>query len=99
MSGYSGHWGPDTLDSEKLTDEEQLPKDSEYMTEYSGCLCPDIPDQDPDTPGLAVDFTRKLFIMVGLILIVFVDSLKHNCHVNTCRSKYVLIVRCSCTQF
>jgi hypothetical protein len=66
ISGYSGHWGSDTLDSENFTDGEQLPEDSRYISGYSGRLCPDIPDQDTITPGLARDFTRRLFIMVRL---------------------------------
>jgi hypothetical protein len=70
MSGYSRYWGPDTSDSEKFTDGEQLSGDSGYMSGYSGHLCLDIPDQYPDTLGSAGDFTRKLFIVVGLILIV-----------------------------
>jgi hypothetical protein len=69
------------------------------MFGYSGALCPDIPDHDPDTPGRARNFTRKLFIVVGLILMVFLGSLEHNYHVNTCRSKSLLIVRRSYTQF
>jgi hypothetical protein len=92
MSGLSGHWGPETPDSENFTDREQLPGDSGYMSGYSGRLCPDI-------PGLARDFTRRLFIVVGLILMVFVGSFEHNYHVNTCRSKSLLIVRHSYTQF
>jgi hypothetical protein len=99
LSGYSGHWGPETSHSEQFTDGEQLPEDFEYMSGYSERLCLDIPDQDPDTPGLAGNFTRRLFIVVGLIVIVFVGSLEHKYHVNTCRSKYLLIVRYSYTQF
>jgi hypothetical protein len=62
-------------------------------------LCLDIPNQDPDTPGLAGDFTRRLFIVVGLILMIFVGFFEHNYHVNTYRSKSLLIVRRSYTQF
>jgi hypothetical protein len=99
LSGYTGHWGPETPDLEQFTDGEQLSGDSGYMFGYFGFLYPDIPDQDPDTPdqdsdtpGLAGNFTRRLFIVVGLILKVFVGSLEHNYHVNTCRSKSLLIV-------
>jgi hypothetical protein len=80
-------------------DGEQLPGDSGYMSGYSGHLFSDIPDQDPGTPGSLGDFTRRLFIVVGLILMVFVGSLEHNYHVNTCRSKSLLIVQRSYTQF
>jgi hypothetical protein len=99
MSGYSGYRGLETLDLEEFTNGEQLPGDSEYMSGYLGHLCPDIPDQDPDTPGLIGNFTRRLFIVVGLILMVFIGSLEHNYHVNTCRSKSLLIVRHFYTQF
>jgi hypothetical protein len=99
MSGYSRHWCPDTPDLEKFMNGEQLPSDSGYMSGYSGHPYPDISDQDPDTPGSAGDFTRRLFTMVGLILMVFVGSLEHNYHVNTYRSKSILIVRRSYTQF
>jgi hypothetical protein len=69
------------------------------MSGNSGRLCPDIPDQFPETPGLAGNFITRLFIVVGLILIVFVGSLEHNYHVKTCGSKSLLIVRRSNTQF
>jgi hypothetical protein len=69
------------------------------MSGYSGHICPDIPNQYPDTPGSTGDFTRRLFIVVGLILMVFVDYLEYNYHVNTYRSKSLLIVRRSYTQF
>jgi hypothetical protein len=92
ISGYSGHWVSDIPDLEKFMDAEQLLGDSGYMSGYFGHLCPDI-------LGLAGDFTRRLFIVVGLILMVFVGSLEHNYHVNTCRSKSLLIVQRSYTQF
>jgi hypothetical protein len=99
MSGYSGYLGPETPDSKQFTDGEQLHGDSGYMYGYFRHLCLEIPDQDPDTPGLTGNFTRRLFIVVGLILIVFVGSLEHNYYVNTCRSMSLLIVRRSYTQF
>jgi hypothetical protein len=71
MSGYSGHWVPDTSDSVEFTDGEQLPGDSGHMFGYSGHLYSGIPDQYPDTLGSAGDFTRRLFIVVGLTLMVF----------------------------
>jgi hypothetical protein len=98
MFGYSGYRGPETPNLEKFTDGEHLPGVFGYMSGYSRHPCLDIPDQDPDTPGFIGNFTRRLFIVVGLILIVFVGSLEHNYHVNTCRSKSLLIVRRSYTQ-
>jgi hypothetical protein len=83
----------------ETTDGEQLPKNSGCLSGYSGTLCPDISDHEPDNPGITGNFTRRLFIVVGLILMVFVGSLEHNYHINTCGSKSLLIVRRSCTQF
>jgi hypothetical protein len=80
-------------------DGEQLPENSGCLFGYSGTLCPDIPNYETDNPGITGNFTRRLFIVVGLILMVFVDSLKHNYHVNTCGSKSFLIVLRSYTQF
>jgi hypothetical protein len=57
------------------------------LSGYSGALYPDIPDYEPDNPDIAGNFTRRLFLVVGLILIAFVDSLEHNYHNNTCGSK------------
>jgi hypothetical protein len=99
MFGYSGYRGPETPDSEQFTDGEQLPGVSGYMSVYSGHHCLDIPDQDRDTPSFVGIFIRRLFIVVGLILMVFVGSLEHNYHVNTSRSKSLLIVRRFYTQF
>jgi hypothetical protein len=48
--------------------------------------------------GLAGNFIRRLF-MVGLILMIFIGSLEHNYHINTCGSKSLLIVRYFYTQF
>jgi hypothetical protein len=69
-------WILRTLGSEdsglrETTSGEQLPGNSGYLSEYSGTLCPDIPDHEPDNPGIIGNFTRRLFIVVGLILIVF----------------------------
>ncbi|PUZ44853.1 hypothetical protein GQ55_8G164200 [Panicum hallii var. hallii] len=50
---------------------EQLPGNSRYLSGYSGTLCSDIPDHEPDNPGITGNFTRRLFIVVGLILMVF----------------------------
>jgi hypothetical protein len=83
----------------ETTDGEQLPGNSGWLSGYSGTLCPDIPDYEPDNPGITGNFTRRLFIVVGLILMVFVGSLEHNYHINTCGSKSILIVRRSYTQF
>jgi hypothetical protein len=94
-----GDWGIYTHFHRKLAVDERVSGYSGYLSGYSERLCLDIPDQDPDTPGLAGNFTRRLFIVVGLIVIVFVGSLEHKYHVNTCRSKYLLIVRYSYTQF
>jgi hypothetical protein len=52
-------------------DEEQLPRNSGFLSGYSETLCPDIPDCEPDNPGITGNFTRRLFIVVGLILMVF----------------------------
>jgi hypothetical protein len=62
----SGDSGP-----RETTDGEQLPGNSGFLPRYSGTLCPDIPDYEPDNPGITGNFTRKLFIVVGLILMVF----------------------------
>jgi hypothetical protein len=78
MSGYSG--------LRETTDGEQLPRNSRCLSGYSGTLCLDIPDHEPDNPGITGNFTRRLFIVVRLTLMVFVDSLEHNYHVNTCGS-------------
>jgi hypothetical protein len=83
----------------ETTDGEQLPGNSGCLSGYSGTLCPNIPDYEPDNPGITRNFTRKLFIVVGLILMVFVGSLEHNYHINTCGSKSRLIVRRFYTQF
>jgi hypothetical protein len=93
---------PDTPDTRvrRLRTQSNLRTGNSYP-ETPG-ICPDtldILDQDPDTPGSAGDFTRILFIVVGLILMIFIGSLEHNYHVNTCRSKSLLIVRRSYTQF
>jgi hypothetical protein len=95
----SGHWNPETPDSEQFTDGKWLPGDSRYISRYYRHLCPDIPNQDPDTPCLTGNFIRSLFKVVSLILIVFVDSFEHNYHINTYRSKSLLIVRRFYTQF
>jgi hypothetical protein len=87
------------LDPGNFAAGEQIPGYSGYMSGYSGYLCPDIPDQDPETPCLAWNFIRRLFIVVGLILMVFLGSLEHNYHVHACGSKFLLIVRRSYTQF
>jgi hypothetical protein len=76
---------------------ELLLGNSGYMSGYSGTLCPNIPDYEPDKPDITRNFTRRLFIVVGLILMVGVGSFEHNYHVNTCGSKFLLIVRCSYT--
>jgi hypothetical protein len=99
MSGYSGHWGLETPVSENVTDGEHLPRDSGYMSGNSGHLCTYIPDKFLETPGLAGNFIRTLFIVIGLILIVLVGSLEHNYHVNTCGSKSLFLVWHSYTQF
>jgi hypothetical protein len=78
---------------------EQLLGNSGCLSGYSGALCTDIPDYEPDNPGIAWNFIRRLFLVIGLILMVFVGSFEHNYHVNTCGSKSLLIVRCSYTQF
>jgi hypothetical protein len=70
MSGYSGHWGPETLVSEKLrmgnreaTHREQLPGNSGCLSGYSRTLYPDIPDYEPDNLGIIGNLTRRLFIV------------------------------------
>jgi hypothetical protein len=55
----------------ETTDGEQLPGNSGFLSGYSGTLCPDIPDYEPDNPSITGNFIRKLFIVVGLILMVF----------------------------
>jgi hypothetical protein len=55
----------------ETTDGEQLPGNSGFLSGYSGTLCPDIPDYEPDNPSITRNFTRRLFIVVGLILMVF----------------------------
>jgi hypothetical protein len=55
----------------ETTDGEQLPENSGFLSGYSGTLCPDIPDYEPDNPGITGNFTRRQFIVVSLILIVF----------------------------
>jgi hypothetical protein len=55
----------------ETTDGEQLPENSGCLSGYSRALCPDIPDYEPDNPGITENFTRRLFIVVGLILMVF----------------------------
>jgi hypothetical protein len=67
-------------------------------------VCPDtsghyVQTFQTDNPSIIGNFTRKLFIVVGLILMIFVGSPEHNYHVNTCGSKSLLIVRRSYTQF
>jgi hypothetical protein len=91
--------GSGDSDLRETTDGEQLPGNSRCLSGYSGTLCPNIPDYELDNSGIIRNFTRRLFIVVGLILMVFVGSLEHNYHVNTCGSKFLLIVRCSYTQF
>jgi hypothetical protein len=91
MSGDSG--------LRKTSDGEQLPGNSWCLSEYSEALCPDIPDYEPDNPDITWNFTRRLFLVVGLILMIFVGSLEHNYHINTWGSKSLLIVRRSYTQF
>jgi hypothetical protein len=83
----------------EATHGEQLPGNSRCLSGYSRTLCPDIPGYEPDKLGITGNFTRRLFIVVGLILMVFVGSLEHNYHVNTCGSKSLLIVQRSYTQF
>jgi hypothetical protein len=83
----------------EASDGEQLPGNSGCLSGYSGALCPDIPDYEPDNPDITWNFTRRLFLVVGWILMAFVGSLEHNYHINTCRSKSLLIVRRSYTQF
>jgi hypothetical protein len=73
--------------------------DSEILSGYSRSQCPDIPDIKLDSPDKQRFFTRRLFLVVGLILMAFVGSLEHNYHINTCGSKSLLIVRRSYTQF
>jgi hypothetical protein len=97
---------PDTPDTgsedsglRATSDGEQLPGNSGCLSGYSGTLCPDIPDYEPDNPGLTGNFTRRLFLVVDLILMAFVGYLEHNYHVNTYGSKSLLIVRYSYTQF
>jgi tetrahydromethanopterin S-methyltransferase subunit E len=51
------------------------------LSGYSGSLCPDIPDYEPDSPDITWNFTRRLFLVVGLILMAFVVSLEHNYHI------------------
>jgi hypothetical protein len=51
------------------------------MPGYSGTLCPDIPDLEPENSGIAGNFTRRLFIVVSLILMIFVGFLEQNYHV------------------
>jgi hypothetical protein len=80
-------------------DGEQLSENSGYLFGYSEALCPGIPDYEPDNPDITCNFTRRLFLLVGLILMAFVGSLEHNYHINTCGSKSLLIVRCCYTQF
>jgi hypothetical protein len=77
----------------ETTDGEQLSGNSGCLFGYSETLCLDIPDYEPDNPGITGNFTRRLFLVVGLILMVFVGSLEHNYHVNTCGSKSLLMVR------
>jgi hypothetical protein len=74
---------PNTPDTgvRRLWTQSNLWKGNSYPE--SPGICPDIPDQDLDTPDFAGNFTRRLFIVVGLILMVFIGSLEHNCHVNT----------------
>jgi hypothetical protein len=55
----------------ETTDGEQLPENSGFLSGYSGTLCPDISDYEPDNPGITGNFTSRLFIVVGLILMVF----------------------------
>jgi hypothetical protein len=83
----------------ETSDGEQLPRNSGCLSGYSRTLCPDIPDYEPDNPGITGNFIRRLFLVVDLILMAFVGSLEHNYHVNTCGSKSLLIVRRSYTQF
>jgi hypothetical protein len=59
-------------------DGEQLPGNSGCLSGYFGTLYPDILDYEPDNPGITGNFTRRLFIVVDLILMVFVGSLEHN---------------------
>jgi hypothetical protein len=83
----------------ETSDGYQLPQNSRRLPGYSGTLCPDIPDYEPDNPDITWNFTRRLFLVVDLILMAFVGSLEHNYHINTCESKSLLIVRRSYTQF
>jgi hypothetical protein len=83
----------------ETTDGEQLLGNSGCLSGYSGTLCPDIPDYEPDNPDITGNFTRRLFIVIGLIIMIFVASLEHNYHVNTYGSKSLLIVRYFYNQF
>jgi hypothetical protein len=60
----------------ETSDGEQLPGNSGCLSGYSGALCPDIPDYEPDNPDITWNFTRRLFLVVGLILMAFVGSLE-----------------------
>jgi hypothetical protein len=55
----------------ETSDGEQIPGNSGCLSGYSGILGPDIPDNEPDNPDITGNFTRRLFIEVGLILTVF----------------------------
>jgi hypothetical protein len=99
MSGFSRHRSPESPDQCVLRTGNSNP-------ETPG-IRPDTPDTlsghsglRPGHSGLDKEFHRRsLFQVVGLLIMVFVDSLEHNYHVYTCGSKFLLIVQCSYTQF
>jgi hypothetical protein len=42
-------------------DGEQLLRNFGYLSGHFGSLCLDIPDYEPDNPGITGNFTRRLF--------------------------------------